>query len=320
MEVYENKNLNLLALLPCPIKGAIEEAFINFVEREGIECNYIIDSNANNSISYNEYIKTINDINELPDIVISAGVNNFYGKKFYNDFIKKDYFVDAADYMPSEKLTQIKDPKGNYSFIAMNLLVMVVNLNRLGDLPMPESFEDILHPQFKNKVVIRGEGNSFCETTLLAIYKEYGINGIVALGNSVMDGWHPAQMVKSIGTASKEGPVVSIMPYFYSNTICNKEKIKVVVPKEGAIVSPVTMLVKKSQFAKVEKIAKFFLGEEVGKICVGADFIAFNPSVDNALPNDVSFNWLGWSFINENDIKELVESLNKVFCDSYNVN
>lgn len=302
--VFEHKKYNVLAMLPCPIKGSIEEAFNKFIEDEKIDGNFLIESNANHNFKFNDYMDQINNIDDMPDIIITAGINNFYSHDFLEKYTKKGYFVPDGD--------------GYYSIMCMNLLVMVVNLDRLEDRQLPEGFEDLLKPEFENKVVIRGEGGSFCETTLLAIYKDFGVEGIKRFGRSVAYGWHPAQMIKSIGVNSKEGPIVSIMPYFYSNTIPQREKVKVVWPKEGAILSPVTMIVKKSELNKIGKIADFFMGEKIGKICTRAEFPTFNPKVDKELPADAKFNWIGWDFIEQNDVKSLVPRLNEIFSLEFN--
>lgn len=303
-DIFEGKKYNVLAMLPCPLKGSVEEAFNKFIKAENIEGDFLIESNANHNFNFNEYMDQIKNIEDMPDIIITAGINNFYGKDFLDKYTRKGYFAGSDD--------------GYYSIICMNLLVMVVNLDRLGDRAVPESFADILKPEFENKVVIRGERGKFCETTLLAIYKDFGIEGIRNLGRSVAYGWHPSQMIKSIGINSKEGPIVSIMPYFYSNTIPQREKIKVIWPKEGAILSPVTMIVKKAEMDKVGKIAGFFMSEKIGEICTRANFPEFNDRAYNCLPDGEKINWIGWDFIDGNDIKSLVPELNERFTEVFN--
>lgn len=317
LSIEEQQRLNLLALLPCPIKCAVENAFENYIELENIKFDCLIESNANNNLKYDEYIKKFKTIDDIPDIVITSGLNNFYGQEFKKNFIDKGYFESVAINNPIDKLKEIKDPKGVYTIIAVNLLVIVVNLERIGELPMPDKWEDLLSAEFENKVVIRGEQDKFCETTLLIIFKEYGEDGVRKLGRSVVDGWHPAQMVKSIAKNSQEGPVISVMPYFFTKTISNQEKVKIIWPKEGAIVSPVTMLVKKSKAKKLQKLIKFFLEDEVGEICVRSDFPSLNPKVNLKLPKEACFNWIGWDFIDKYDVTEVVEVLNKIFSQSF---
>lgn len=318
MDITEKK-LNLLALLPCPLKVPLEEEFKIFLKKlkikKDIELNYLIEGNANNQLSFYEKVKDFVDIENIPDIIITPGINSFFHKSFIDKFIDKEMFVDAANYNINNTLKEcdIKDSKGNYTIISMNLLVMVVDLIQLGTLPVPKKWGDLLNSEYKNKVIIRGQKDFFCETTLLNIYKDYGYEGIKRLASSVKDGWHPAQMAKMAGSGLKGSPAISVMPYFYTKAIKNKDKVLVVWPEDGAIISPVSMLVKKSKLDKFKEIAEFFVGEKVGKICADAYFPSVHPKVDNKLPKDAKFKWVGWDYIKSNDIGAIIENLNKHF-------
>lgn len=320
----EDKSLNLLALLPCPLKVSVEDEFEKLFEKlkkdTNINFKYLIDSNSNKSLSYNEYVKKIDDIDDLPDIVISSGINVFYFKDFVEKFVNKDLFIDITDINLNESLKEvgIKDPNGNYTIFSMNLLIMVADLTKIGDLPLPEKWGDLLKDEYKKKVVIRGQNDdNFCETTLLTIFKEHGYGGIKKLGESVKAGWHPAQMVKVAGTGREEAPAISVMPYFYAKTIKNQDKVKIIWPKDGAIVSPVTMMVKKDKFEKLKPIAELFTSSKVGEICADAYFPSVNPEVNNKIPSDVAYNWIGWDYIKENDLETVINDLNEKFLQGF---
>lgn len=314
-----NDKLNMLALLPCPLKLPIEEAFNRFIGEskldQKVKLNYLIEGNANNQLSYYTYVDQFSNIGEIPDIVISPGINSFYYNSFVEKFIDRGLFVDAAQYAPNERLGKIgiKDPKGNYTIISMNLLVMVVDKLSLGNNSMPREWGDLLSPQFEKKIAIRGQNNFFCETTLLTIYKYFGIEGIKKFGKSVKYGWHPAQMAKMAGSGSQDSPTISIMPYFYTKMIKNKENVEVIWPLDGAIISPVTMLVKADKAEQLKQVTEFFTGPEVGRISAAASFPTMHPDVDNNIPESAVFNWIGWDVIKQNDLGNLVKVLNSEF-------
>lgn len=317
------ENLDLYALLPCPVKVAIESSFNDYLDKiqkeDNKKYNCLIEANANKNLAKKNFIDDYNSYNKIPSIVISAGVNDFYGKDFYNKFISKDLFKtnELSKLKNNIGNFEIQDPKSSYHILAMNVLVMVVDLTKIKDRNIPKSFGDLLDDSFINNVVIRGEKDKFCETTLLTIYKEYGMWGINKLGEVVKNGWHPSQMVQNIGKGLDDAPIVSVMPYFYSETIRNKDKVKVVWPKEGAIISPITMLIKRGKEMELQKIIDFFTGEEVGNIFSKANFKTLSKDVVNDFPKEATYNWIDWNFIWENDIKTLVKNLNKEFLSSY---
>ncbi|MEQ8155809.1 MAG: ABC transporter substrate-binding protein [Clostridiaceae bacterium] len=310
--------LDLLALLPCPLKVPVELEFKTFIENNNISIKYLLEGNANSQLDYNETIESYEDINEIPDIVISSGVNSFYHKRFIDKFISKNYFYDATINM-DEKFSgcNIKDPNGNYSVFAANILVMVVDTKALGTSPVPSKFSDLIKPEYYKKVALRGRDDSFCETTLLTIFKNSGYEGIAKLGKSVKYGWHPSQMVKMAGSGRDDAPAVSVMPYFFAHMLENKKGVTIVWPEDGAIVSPVTMLVKKSAEERLKKIIEFFAGSKLGDICAGAFFPASNSEAKRIIPDTASLNWIGWDYIKERDIGTLIKEINGVFMESY---
>lgn len=315
--------LNLLALLPCPLKLPLQQAFEKYLDQKfGLGktgLNYLIEGNANNQLSYYQYVDQFEDLADIPDVIITPGLNNFFNQRFIKRFIDKGFFIDAAHYQPHKRYSQIgiKDPGGNYTILAMNVLVMVIDHSQIGTTAFPKKWEDILNPEFEKRVAMRGEKDFFCETVLLAIYKTYGIEGIKRLGRSVKYGWHPSQMAKAAGSGNKGAPAVSIMPYFFTKTIKHKENVTIVWPKDGAIISPVTMLVKAEKAKQLKKITNFFTSHEVGAICAGAYFPSLHPEVKDTIPEGVAFNWLEWDFIKSQDIGKLQKGLNDEFLASF---
>lgn len=318
-----NDRLNMLALLPCPLKFPLEEEFNRILNKEAGSVpetfDYLIEGNANNQLSYYPYVDQFEDLDEIPDIIISPGLNKFFHKRFVEKYIDKGFFVDAAEFSPNKALVDIgiKDPGGNYTILSLNLLIMVVDYHKLGNRSIPKTWGDILNPEFEKKVAIRGQNNFFCETTLLTIYKQYGVEGIRKLARSVKYGWHPSQMAKSIGSSEAESPLICVMPYFFTKTIKHKKNVTVIWPEDGAIISPVSMLVKAEKAQKLKRITEFFTGSDVGKICAGASFPSLNPEVDNKIPENARFNWLGWDYIKSNDIGQIIDDLNKEFLQYY---
>ena len=313
-------SLNLFALLPCPLKVPLEEAFLAFLAQLPADrratLTYSIEGNANNQLDYADYADHFVSLDEMPDIIITPGFNSFFHRPFVERFIKTSEFLNVNDYTGDGQLAPlgVTDPQGHYTMLAMNLLVLVVDHNRLGDRPVPASWSDLLLPDFEGSIAIRGnKDGTFCETLLLTIFKEFGEVGLEQLGRNVRYGWHPSQMVKAALGGAAEGPAVSVMPLFFANTMRNRGNVTIVWPTDGALVSPVTMLVKRQRRAELCELVDFLAGPEVARICAGAYFPAVHPAVDNRLPENAAFKWIGWDFVKENDLKELIARTNDTF-------
>lgn len=309
-EIKELKK-DFLALLPCPLKVPLEKAFLESIGEK--DFSYALEGNANHHELFTDTEEDI-DFEDIPDILISSGVNKFYYKPFIDAYIKKGLFEDVFDEGHyKDNPYELNDPFKSLHIIAMNLLVMAVDLTVLGDKKMPRGWKDLLGDAFENQVAIRGKDEKYCETTLLGIYKDYGENGIKALARSVKYGWHPSQMVKTAGKGKAEAPSVSIMPYFYAKMLENNPQVKIVWPEEGAIVSPVTLLVKKEREKQLSSIISFFKSQQVREICSNCYLPNPYDFIEKEELKDKKLNWIGWHFIYKEDIKKVLKHLNSFF-------
>jgi ABC-type Fe3+ transport system substrate-binding protein len=320
----ECRNLNLFALLPCPLKVPLEEAFNSFLaaltaeERAGL--TFCIEGNANNQIDYSDYADHFETLAEMPDIIITPGFNSFFHPHFVERFIKPGHFFSVNSFAGDRHLEAmgIIDPDGHYTMLAMNLLVIVADHGRLGSRPVPQCWGDLLRPEYEKSIAIRGNRDgTFCETLLLSLFKDFGADGLSRLGRNVAWGWHPSQMVKAAGSGREDTPAISVMPLFFANTIKNRDNVTIVWPSDGALVSPVTLLIKAEKREELRNLIEFLNGPEVAAICAGAAFPALHPEVDNRLPENAVFKWIGWDYVKTNDLKALIADTNAAFLRAY---
>jgi len=319
-----SRSLNLFALLPCPLKVPLEEAFNGFLTTLAAEkranLSFRIEGNANSQLDYADYADHFESLDDMPDIIITPGFNSFFHPHFVERFITTGQFSSVNSFAGDRHLAAmgITDPDGHYTMLAMNLLVIVVDHTRLGERPLPQCWTDLLNPEYAKSIAIRGNRDgSFCETLLLSLYKDFRSDGLARLGRNVAWGWHPSQMVKAAGSGKEDTPAISVMPLFFANNIKNRENVTIVWPTDGALVSPVTMLVKTDKREELRHVIDFFTGTEVAAICAGAAFPAVHPNVDNHLPDNATFKWIGWDFVKSRDLKSLIGITNCIFQQAF---
>lgn len=322
--VLENhsNHLNMLSLLPCPLKVPMQgelKLFLDYLrEEKNLPLNYCIESFFNDHLDYEDYLEHFEEPDEIPDIIMTAGYGFFY-KKFMDRFVAKGIFADVINRPVNSRLAEagIIDPDGHFTVIGANVLVMVVDKNRLGNIPMPKTWGDLLKPEYENKVVMRGHGDIFCDVVQLNYYKDYGAAGVEQLGRSVKYGLHPAQMVKELTSSRKDVPPIHIMPYFFYKTMKESDNIKVLWPEDGVLTYPISVLIKADKMQELQELAEYLTGPEIARICAEAYFPATHGDVKVNLPEHVKLKWLGWDFIKNNDMKYLVETMNNTFMRIY---
>ncbi len=309
-------------LLPCPVRVPLQESFDAFItdfekeHQQKVECDlkaasmgldWLIDDVVNHD-----------DASNLADIFISAGFDLFFDEKLMGKFKKQQIFKDSTGF---QKLNRnfdneeicLKDPDGHYSMIGVVPAVFLVNTKELGGRAVPRTWADLFQPEFKNSVSLPISDFDLFNSMLLHIYKTYGEEGVKGLGACLLSSMHPSQMVKS-HQQKQQRPAVTIMPYFFTKMVKQGGDMAAVWPEDGAIISPIFMLTKKESLERSQPIIDFFASEKVAEILSHQGlFPSVNPNIDNRLPEENKFMWLGWDYINNNDIGALIKKCGQLF-------
>lgn len=298
-----NKPNNINIHIPCGLKGPLERKLQQLLQA--------IQKNDDNNTQRQ-------DVDGIPDLAITKGYQ-FFNENFINKFVNKGLYTAIPRKVVNKQLAdlEIVDPKWPFNVICLGISVIVVDRKRLGDLPMPKTWGDLLKPEYERKVMINSRGDSFSDAVLLTVYKEYGEAGIAALGRAIHSGSHSAQMIKGLASSNPDLPPIYIMPDFFAHTISSTASIEIVWPEDGALVTPFFFMVKANKTEKFKDLVDFLTGPQAGQICAKAYFPSVHPDVSNRVPIDAAFKWLGWDYIKKHDIKALIKKLNNLFLLSY---
>jgi ABC-type Fe3+ transport system substrate-binding protein len=314
-------NPTLLALLPCGLKSGINGALEKFAEKQQLKntpFTYRAEANVNHELSFYTYIDSIQSENELPDVIVSSDLNSFLHRQFITRFVNTGLFVNKQSKIHSTlEATQYADPKNNYTMFAANPLVMVHVRDTTSPVPTPVSWKDILCSRFRKKVVIRGQDNFFCSAVLLPFYRLFGMDAVLSLAESVVDGMHPSQMVKQIDSAQTDIAPIYIMPLFFAKKIKRTDRIEIIFPHEGVFISPITLLRKKLPSGNISEITDFLLGLELQQYCADNFFLSVHPDIKNPIMPNNKLYWIGWDFIYNNDLLSIKNTLGSKFTSTF---
>lgn len=320
MDSVEKKDggVSILGLLPCPVRTPLLENFQKFLsENPDIQANYQLKAASSGLGWIKEEVIQANNIDKLADMFISAGFDLFFEKELMGKFKAQGIFKDITDMEHynsdfENASISLKDPHGDYSMIGVVPAIFLVNRETLGDREIPTSWKDILSSKFEKSISLPIADFDLFNAILVNIYKNYGDEGVKALGRNLMESMHPAQMVGS------SGPAVTIMPFFFSKMIQPNSPMVPVWPEDGAIISPIFMLTKKEKEKELKKLAQFMGGKEVGNILANQGlFPSVNPQVKNPTTGK-PFMWIGWDFIYNNDMGKIIRHCENIFFSEVN--
>ncbi|BBB92100.1 MAG TPA: ABC transporter substrate-binding protein [Methylomusa anaerophila] len=308
---------NFIAQLPCALKLPLHSALQTFLEKlqqeKNIRLNYYVWSCSTDILAFADYIGQVDNIDDAPDLLFTT--DYLINKNFTERFIKKGFYRAPTERPVNSSLSgiDIVDTDGCYNVVAINPVVVVIDCKRLGSLPLPKTWDDLLKPEFEQMVVLNGCPGDFDDMVLLNIYKQYGDDGIAALKRSVRYGMHPSEMIRSMAGNKADLPPIHVMPHFFANTIAPPIEAKVIWMEDGTLITPLSFLVKSTKTEELAELIAFLTGPEFGRICAGAYFPSLHPNVKNRLPANAVLKWLGWDYIRGQDTADLLARLNRNF-------
>ncbi len=307
-------DLTMLGLMPCGLKMPFSRAFAGFMDRVELEgpIKFAVEGNLNQELSYYAYVGTIEDPDELPDIIVSSDFNVFYGHSFYEKFVAPGHFTGYGNFQPGANFTDagIPDPKGEYTVLCVNPLVMVVNLEQAGERPLPRTWVDILDPVWEKSLAIRGGEQFFCHAVLLPIFQQFGEAGLKALAANVARGLHPSQMVSRMD--SNSDGAIYVMPEFFAKRVRHQDRIKIIWPEDGALASPVTLQAKPDRIPELKPVLDYLTGPGLAATLAHARFPVPHADIEAEVQTR-PLRWLGWEYLRQNDLVDLNRQIDDIF-------
>lgn len=221
---FAQGDVRIEGVLPCPIRIPLLENFTKELEKIQPTLDKKIGYDLRAASMGMDWIKeqVVQGKEELlPDMMLSAGFDLFFDKKYMGQFNDKGIFC-APDVEFNRDFCNdnidLRDPKKEYSIIGVVPAIIMVNERLLGGRKMPQGWEDILSPEFENTLALPMHDLDLFNAVIIHIYKMYAEEGINNLARSFQKSLHPAQMVKSKGLLAQSAePVISISPYFFTD-------------------------------------------------------------------------------------------------------
>jgi ABC-type Fe3+ transport system substrate-binding protein len=319
-------DIKIEGLLPCPVRIPLLEGFNKWMEENKDSFDFKVDyelKSANMGVDWIKERIESDNADSLADLFISAGFDLFFDKNLMGKFKSRGIFEDNSGLEKYNKdfdneNIDLKDPQKQYSIIGVVPAVFMVNTEELKGREMPKSWADLLKPEFEDSVSLPMRDFDLFNAILLNIYKNYGEEGVASLGRSLLRSMHPAEMLKAHTKKVSSGiPTVTIMPYFFTKMVKQDSPLKPIWPKDGAVISPIFLLAKKESKKLTKPFVDFFFSKEVGEILSSnGHFPSTHPEVYNGLSEDKKFMWIGWGYINNNDIGNLIKKCEKLFHDA----
>jgi Bacterial extracellular solute-binding protein len=318
-ENNQRRRLDFLGHAPCPIRNELRQRlhrnFRALEAKGGAVPAWFMPAGCHSPNPYDELWQTT-DAAELPGLISENGFGDYNRPEFVQRWFDTGVFgmIEGGAIRPEFHEAGLIDPKGQFRVYGAVPEVLLVDLNRLGDRPLPRSWEDVLHPKFRHDVIISGEPGEIHESLVHGLGRDHGEAGLAALGANVRDFCHPAEMAKMAGTPNPKGAALYILPNFFAKSCPHREATRIVWPEEGAYLNPL-YLFRKTDAAPAASVAQDYL--------CGPDWsahlakIGFAPARADAPPLPGKLRWVGWDYVRTQDLAAVAATMNAAFVRGY---
>ena len=309
--------LDFIGQVLCPMKGTFSEGYNELIEEQ-------VKRGGRNLYSYvptvcgggkkageeepdqGDVLKYLT-IGDFPDIAASFGYGDYFCSAFRDRFLGKGNFT-APERTGINSLfehTGIEDPDGEFYIYSGYPVVFMVDRKKLGNLPVPHTWQDLLNPVYKRNITIGGGHGKVSATVPLHVYKNFGEKGLDKFEANVAQAMHPSEMVRLAGTENANNTAIYTILYFFGKAAGEKKNVELIWPEDGAVFEPAFFLLKKDKEAEYRFLIDYIAGKKYGELSAKNGFPVTCPGIDNRLQPEAKLQWPGWDFIKSHKMEKV---------------
>lgn len=316
------RKLDYLGYAPCPVRHEMQRRMHTFFQRNEAEfgkLEWFSPSGCGAANDPYDLIWKTANADEMPSVISDGGSSDFFRKEGHERWIKSGVYgrlkLDGVSMRPEYIAAGAEDPMGALTMYAAFPSVFMVDMQKLGNRPVPKSWAELGDPIYKNDVTISGWEDEVPDPIIFNLWKNYGQKGIENFARNIKNFWAPAQMAKTAGSSSTEGTAIYVLSLFFALGNPRDDKVRIVWPEEGAWFSPLTVLAKPERKPVSRLPIDFLTSTDWAQFLdkVGAPS-AFTYPGQKPLPGKLG--WMGWDFIRGNDLDALRPKLNGIFLNA----
>lgn len=315
---------DLLGNVPVPLRHQVRDGVAELVGKlraaggEPLKCCFPMGQGGATPFQRLRFIRHLDD---FPDMLVSAEHGNAFNRRFHATHVAGGDFCSAQpdDVAPVFVEAGLLDPKGWIGVFSVAPFVLLIDRERLGDLPIPRRWADLADPCYAGQVVFGGwrrpgerRYDSINSFFLQAMAHEMGLDGVARILANVPSLLHSAQMPRLAGTDASPGGIY-VAPLSLADMCPRRHRTQVVWPEDGALAYPLWLTVKRARQRALAALLDHFYGTGLAQMLNANRYPALCPGESAALPALAKLKWLGWDYIRHPDCAATLKAVRKLF-------
>lgn len=313
--LFQPGAINVFATMPCPLKVRFKIEFEAFMARHlaaggtPVYCPTILDGKPK---SLEEQLSEARTEDDLPDILLTTGLNLAFSNSFRPKFFDNGLYVglnrpEALAALPEEFRRAARDYNLGFHAFGSWHLVWDQSLAQASDLP--KTWTELADPAFANQLSIHGYKGKMSATSLLLILRErLNDQAIKNFGSNIKNIWHFAEVLKHMDTRHPDRVPFNILPNAASVQIPSTKHATLVEFRDGPLLAPMLLFVKQSKLEQCRPVLDFFWGEAFRQVLARGEF--FMPE---AIDWQQPYTYPKWDTLAQRDYEEQAREVNALF-------
>ena len=315
---------DLLGTVPVPLRHLVRDgvaALVGDLRDQGgapLKCCFPM---GQGGVTPFQRLRFIRNLDAFPDMLVSAEGGNVFNRGFHRRHVEGGDFCSAQSEAVAPPFTQagLVDPKGWIGVFAVAPFVLLVDRERLGELPLPRCWADLADPIYAGQVVFGGwrapgdrrygAVNSFF---LQCMAHELGLGGLARILANVPSLLHSAQMPRLAGTDAAPGGIM-VAPLSLADMCPRRNRTRIVWPEDGALAYPLWLTVKRSRRQALAPLVEHFHGPGLAELLNANRYPALCPGSSPSMPAWARLKWPGWDFVRDPECAAQAKAVRKLF-------
>ena len=296
-----------------PLEREMRRQLAAYYRAQGISAAWYIPLQSN-SYPYHDF-QHAQQADELP-CLIAAGPRHFAHPDFSRKWGQLFAPLPPITLRPELREAGYADPQEVFRVYGSACWMLLVDLERLGDRPLPRRWADLWDTRYRGDIILNGDKGLPNPMLLANLAKDFGPEALETLGRQTRAIQGGAEMARAAGSRHPQRAALYVLPQFWAENNIHTERTARIWPEEGAYGSPLTLLGRPQLSLGAAAAFDFLTGARwAAQMEAVHCIVASQQHATQPLPGPIR--WIGWELARSHNLDRLLTEAAQAFQRGY---